>query len=138
MSFMADGTLLPRAPQPEGQHEQWAGRRNEKRATWLAPVNDANVPPKVWSGEFDVERRPSWMNRNSDQFEEKEFDDLSEKDEPFTVAWEESDAENPLNFSKGKKWMNAMVLAFAVFMVSIASSGFSQGRLMCHSNCILS
>lgn len=130
MSFMADHSLLPPAPQPyPHHHDAWAGRRRE---TWLGPVANASPPQPVWSGEFDVERRPSWVSRNSDRFEgEMGFgDELDEKqkDEPFPVGWAEDDVENPLNFAKGKKWTNAMILAFAVFMVSIASSGFSQGE----------
>lgn len=54
---------------------------------------------------------------------------LLEEKEAFSVQWEEGDVENPLNFSTRRRWANAMVLAFACFMVSIASSGFSQGRI---------
>lgn len=46
---------------------------------------------------------------------------------PFMVSWIENDPANPLNFTKGRKWMNAGILAIAVWTVSIASSGFSQG-----------
>lgn len=49
-------------------------------------------------------------------------------DEPYMISWMEGDPANPLNFTKGKKWMNAMILAIAVWTVSIASSGFSQGQ----------
>lgn len=49
-------------------------------------------------------------------------------DEPYMVSWTENDPANPLNFTKGKKWLNAMILATAVWTVSIASSGFSQGK----------
>lgn len=49
-------------------------------------------------------------------------------EEPYMVSWLENDPANPLNFSKGKKWLNALILALAVWTVSIASSGFSQGR----------
>ncbi|KAK7733131.1 hypothetical protein SLS53_008319 [Cytospora paraplurivora] len=48
-------------------------------------------------------------------------------DDPVLVSWMENDPANPLNFSKGKKWLNATILAIAVWTVSIASSGFSQG-----------
>ena len=49
-------------------------------------------------------------------------------DDPYMVSWTENDPANPLNFAKGKKWLNAMILAIAVWTVSIASSGFSQGQ----------
>jgi hypothetical protein len=93
----------------------------------LAPVAKQE---RVWTGEFDVERRPSWQSRNSDRWSGGlDLNDF-EKDgtkEPFMVDWEDGDLENPLNFAIGRKWFNAMLLAFACFMVSIASSGFSQG-----------
>lgn len=125
MSFLVDSTLLPRAPRENGQHEQWVG----KRQTWLAPVAQADVPERVWSGEFDVERRPSWAGRESGALNSNDELGLLKEKERFLVHWEEGDVQNPLNFGKGKKWMNAMCLAFACFMVSIASSGFSQGML---------
>jgi hypothetical protein len=49
-------------------------------------------------------------------------------DEPYMVSWVENDPANPLNFTKSKKWLNALILAIAVWTVSIASSGFSQGE----------
>lgn len=48
-------------------------------------------------------------------------------DDPIMISWIENDPANPLNFTKGKKWLNAMILAVAVWTVSVASSGFSQG-----------
>ncbi|KAF2641822.1 MFS general substrate transporter [Massarina eburnea CBS 473.64] len=128
MSFMVDDTLLPRAPPPHNMHQHWAGRRQ----TWLAPVTNEpeGLKERVWTGEFDVERRPSWVNRTSEGFEgDMGFSDekVGMENGSYLVQWEDGDVENPLNFAKGKKWTNAMILAFAVFMVSIASSGFSQG-----------
>lgn len=114
---------------------------------------------RVWSGEFDIERRPSWQSRNSDRWSddyflkklecqstlrekqldlvdgftvttkilEYHFQGTGTRDDPYLVTWIENDAGNPLNFSTLKKWLNALLLAFAVFIVSIASSGFSQG-----------
>lgn len=49
-------------------------------------------------------------------------------EDPFLVSWTENDPANPLNFTKGRKWTNALILALAVWTVSIASSGFSQGE----------
>lgn len=48
-------------------------------------------------------------------------------DDPIMISWIDDDPANPLNFTKGKKWLNALILAMAVWTVSIASSGFSQG-----------
>ncbi|KAF2442790.1 membrane transporter [Karstenula rhodostoma CBS 690.94] len=127
MSFLADGTLIPRVPVEHNQHEQWAGRRAERRQTWVAHVAQSEEPEKVWSGEFDVERRPSWVGRESGALNGDDEIALLKEKEQFLVQWEEGDVENPLNFGNGRKWMNAMILAFACFMVSIASSGFSQG-----------
>ncbi|CAN8104512.1 unnamed protein product [Discula destructiva] len=49
-------------------------------------------------------------------------------DEPYMISWVENDPANPLNFTKKRKWLNALILAKAVWTVSIASSGFSQGN----------
>lgn len=49
------------------------------------------------------------------------------EDDPYMISWIDNDPANPLNFTKGRKWMNALILAVAVWTVSIASSGFSQG-----------
>lgn len=128
MSFLADNTLLPRAPNPNNQHERWAGKRS--RHTWLNPVDAAGSPEKVWSGEFDVERRPSWVGRDSGASDGATDEKLSKMQDELLVHWKEGDVENPMNFSNGRKWANAMVLAFSCFMVSIASSGFSQGTII--------
>jgi hypothetical protein len=109
MSVLADDTLFPRQPPPYSQHKQWASSSGQHRETWSGL---AAVQPGMCSGESDVEKRGSWA-------EEKAV---------FEVAWEDNDVENPLNFASRKKWANAMILALAVFMVSIASSGFSQGE----------
>lgn len=55
------------------------------------------------------------------------FPGVGTADDPFMISWIENEPANPLNFAKGKKWLNAMILAVAVWTVSIASSGFSQG-----------
>jgi hypothetical protein len=127
MSFLVDSTLLPRAPGAIDQHEQWTGRRARRRQAWLAPVNQVGATNPVWSGECDDGRRPSWAGPESGALEADDEIALLKEKEQFLVQWEEGDVENPLNFAKGRKWMNAMILAFACFMVSIASSGFSQG-----------
>lgn len=49
-------------------------------------------------------------------------------EDPYMISWIDNDPANPLNFTKGKKWLNALILAMAVWTVSIASSGFSQGE----------
>ena len=100
-----------------------------QRQTWLSPMAKPDTKERVWSGEFDVERRPSWQSRDSKRWSDEDVEDFEKdvKKEPYPVDWEENDPENPLNFTTGKKWFNAMMLAFACFMVSIASSGFSQG-----------
>ncbi|KAJ4983452.1 major facilitator superfamily transporter [Stagonosporopsis vannaccii] len=129
MSAMVDSSLFPPPIQARNRHSAWAGR-SAQRQTWLAPVTEPDVKERVWSGEFDVERRPSWQSRASSRYSGELDVESLEKDakkEPYLVDWEESDVENPLNFTTGRKWFNAMMLAFACFMVSIASSGFSQG-----------
>jgi hypothetical protein len=85
---------------------------------------------RVWSGEFDVERRPSWQTRTSERWSGELDLEKFEKDfqmEVHMVDWVDGDVENPLNFASGRKLFIAMFLAFACFVVSIASSGFSQG-----------
>lgn len=50
------------------------------------------------------------------------------EEDPYMISWLDDDPANPLNFTKGRKWLNALILALAVWTVSVASSGFSQGR----------
>ncbi|KAF2999486.1 hypothetical protein E8E13_008661 [Curvularia kusanoi] len=121
MSVMVDSSLFPPSATPRLRHSAWIGGKNAQRQTWLSPMAKPDAP---WTGEFDVERRPSWQSRTSTMVAE-DFEDA--KKEPYLVDWEVQDPENPLNFGKGRKWFNAMMLAFACFIVSIASSGFSQG-----------
>ncbi|KAH8675943.1 membrane transporter [Xylariales sp. PMI_506] len=159
MSYMVGNSLLPSAP---SNRQTWAGQMKARnRMTWMNG-GPRQGDPTVWDGAFDVEKRQSWISRNSetwaDDFEiEKEkakwkepltqeqldqadgslvsvevlqysFKGYGTPEDPYLVRWMESDPANPLQFPNSKKWTNAMVLAFAVFMVSIASSGFSQGN----------
>ncbi|KAH7130425.1 major facilitator superfamily domain-containing protein [Dendryphion nanum] len=149
MSVMVDNSLFPQSRPRNTFHQQWVGRKEDEKAQ-LEPV---------WSGEFDVERRPSWVSRNSERFSgdfelekfrkkatvseeqfqycdkslltreimEYQFEGHGTERNPYLVMWIDNDTGNPLNFSTAKKWTNAMVLALAVFLVSIGSSGFSQG-----------
>lgn len=127
MSLLVNDTLLPRAQVANNQHEQWVGKGSNRRQTWLTPVDQSDVPERVCTEEINVERRPSWAGRDSGELLDDDEIGLQKGKDQFLVQWDEGDVENPLNFGKGKKWMNAMILAFACFMVSIASSGFSQG-----------
>jgi MFS family permease len=129
MSAMVDLSLFPPPLQARNRHSAWVGK-SAQRQTWLTPVVQTDLKEHVWSGEFEVERRPSWQLCTSDRWSGETDMNAFEKDAkkaPYLVNWEEGDVENPLNFSVGRKWFNAMMLAFACFMVSIASSGFSQG-----------
>jgi hypothetical protein len=101
MSFLADGTLLPRAPGANNQHEQWTGRRAGGRQTWL--MNQLGAPGQVWNGEFDVERRPSWAGRKSEALEADDEITLLKEKEQFLVQWEEGDVENPCTICPGAK-----------------------------------
>lgn len=128
MSAMMDSSLFPPPPPGGARHSAWIGRAAQ-RDTWLG--RELATKERVWTGEFDVERRPSWQTRGSDRWDGEVSlaqlaKDIAEKD-TLAVNWEVDDVENPLNFTSGRKWFNAMLLAFACFMVSIASSGFSQG-----------
>ncbi|KAK6068699.1 major facilitator superfamily transporter [Seiridium cupressi] len=157
MSYMVGNSLLPSAPR---EQQMWPGQARGNRTTWIddrAYQGDA----KLWDGSFEVEKRESWIGRNSDRWSgdfemEKEkakwkepltkeqldqadsnlvsldvlnydFPGYGTPEDPYLVRWIENDSANPMLYPKAKKWTNAMVLAFAVFMVSIASSGFSQG-----------
>jgi hypothetical protein len=154
MSFMVGNTLLPPST---STGQQWPGSRTVQRSTWLSPLQKSDSQEPVWKGEFDVERRPSFSPHASIDFEKEfekpkrrvtlNRDQLAQADEcliskavleypfegngttsdPYLVHWIPSDVGNPMNFTSTKKWTNAMILAFAIFMVSIASSGFSQG-----------
>lgn len=81
---------------------------------------------KAWDAEIDIEKTLDLSGKNSRVPIGSTEEELLEEEE-FLVHWEEGDSENPMNFSTMTKWTNAMILAFACFMVSIASSGFSQG-----------
>lgn len=177
MSFYVGDSLLPQAPTVP---DQWAGqsaaynrrsRYQANRATWMrniVKVEDDDGRP-IWNGNFDVEKRQSFVSRASgaskgswfrdsmdeDQFVVKPRNPLTAEqlakadpagglvtaevltypfpgegteDDPYRVSWMENDAANPLAFAKGRKWLNAIILAIAVWTVSIASSGFSQGE----------
>jgi hypothetical protein len=154
MSAMVGNTLLPPS---SSTGKQWPGSSAVKRSTWISPLQKAEPQTPVWQGEFDVERRPSFLSHSSLDFEkepekpkrrstikpeqiiqansshiseavlEYPFEGNGTTSDPYLVHWIPADVDNPMNFSSNKKWTNAMILAFAIFMVSIASSGFSQG-----------
>ncbi|KAF2124651.1 MFS general substrate transporter [Dothidotthia symphoricarpi CBS 119687] len=126
MSVLADSSLLPPPTQLRNRHSVWHGTNQANRQTWLAPVTQADVTERVWPGKFAVEQRDSWVTRTPNRWISLDDSDNLDTD-AFGVEWEEDDKENPLNFGTGRKWFNAMLLAFACFIVSIASSGFSQG-----------
>ncbi|KAI1335221.1 major facilitator superfamily domain-containing protein [Xylariaceae sp. FL0016] len=158
MSYLVGDSLLPEAPRTR---QIWPGQSKlGNRTTWIDDL-PKQQDARVWDGSFDVEKRASWISRNSDQWSadfeiEKEkvkwkepatkeqiaqadstlvsidvlshdFPGRGTEEKPYLVHWIENDRANPLLFSNAKKWINSMVLAFSVFMVSIASSGFSQG-----------
>ncbi|KAF7537384.1 hypothetical protein G7054_g3730 [Neopestalotiopsis clavispora] len=157
MSYMVGNSLLPSAPAAK---QVWPGHHRASRATWINN-RDYQNDAQLWDGSFEVEKRESWIGRNSDRWSEDfeiekekakwkepltkeqldqadsalvskeileyDFPGYGTPEDPYLVRWIENDSANPMLFPKGKKWTNAMVLAFAVFMVSIASSGFSQG-----------
>ncbi|KAI1497293.1 membrane transporter [Biscogniauxia marginata] len=56
-----------------------------------------------------------------------QFEGWGTPDKPFLVKWIENDPASPFMFAPSKKWIHSMILALTVFMVAIASSGFSQG-----------
>lgn len=49
------------------------------------------------------------------------------EEDPFVVEWIENDPRNPMLFSKPKKWVIALTMAFATLAVSFCSSAFSGG-----------
>lgn len=172
--YVGDGLL----PQSQRAPDQWAGQAQQRksrhgaRATWMHSVlkdyEEDSAP--IWEGNFDVEKRDSFVSRGGserswyrDTVDPEKFDYRKPRapltveqlkkadqagglvtkevllydfpgegtlDDPYMVSWMENDPANPLNFTKGKKWLNAMILAVAVWTVSIASSGFSQGKYL--------
>lgn len=132
LSVLVNDQLMPPPRQARNRHSIWTGATNDRRETWLGRVKQSEVPARVWNGEFDVEKRPSWMPRTPSRWSEgKDFEKYDEsldfEKAARLVQWKLNDPENPLEFATGRRWFNAMLLAFACFMVSIASSGFSQG-----------
>lgn len=177
MSFYVGDTLLPPMP---GQHDQWVGQNRKSRLnrqTWMKSDDCQDDENPIWEGNFDVEKRASFVTRSarssrqSDDSQGSWYRDDSDGEkygfvqprapltesqiakadpaggltttdvliypfpgegtveDPFMISWIENDPANPLNFAKGTKLLNAMILALAVWTVSIASSGFSQGML---------
>lgn len=157
MSYMVGNSLLPSAPrgqqawpgQARGNRSTWVDARNyqgdaklwdgsfevEKRDSWISRTSDR------WSEGFELEKeKAKWKEPlTPEQLAQADsalvsMDILNHdwkgygtSDDPYLVRWIENDPANPMLFTSAKKWTNAMVLASAVFMVSIASSGFSQG-----------
>ncbi|CAJ2507223.1 Uu.00g084090.m01.CDS01 [Anthostomella pinea] len=107
----------------------------EKRQSWISRGSDP------WSEDFDVEDEKSKWKQPPTKAQlaqaepslvsidilKHDFPGYGTSEEPYLVEWVENDPANPMKFSNSKKWANSMILAFAVFIVSIASSGFSQG-----------
>ncbi|KAI0768785.1 MFS general substrate transporter [Trametes elegans] len=48
-------------------------------------------------------------------------------DDPYVVDWDEGDAENPFNWSKGRRWGITSQVSMATFSVSFCSSCYSGG-----------
>ncbi|KAI1872809.1 hypothetical protein JX265_004814 [Neoarthrinium moseri] len=107
----------------------------EKRESWIS-----RTPDRLSDG-FEIEKeKAKWKQPlTKEQLDQADsalvsvdilnhdFEGYGTPEQPYLVRWIENDPANPMLFPKSRKWTNAMVLAFAVFMVSIASSGFSQG-----------
>lgn len=130
-------TWMSFAHAAERERPVWEGSFDvEKRASWISRTSDR------WSESFDLEKenlkaRDPITQEQLDQAKgplvTKEilthhFEGSGTESDPYLVQWIENDSGNPLEFSTQKKWTNAIILAFAVFIVSIASSGFSQGK----------
>ncbi|KAI0125858.1 major facilitator superfamily domain-containing protein [Xylariales sp. AK1849] len=120
----------------QGDAQVWDGSFDvEKRDSWINRGSDR------WSNGFEIEKEKAKWKKPLTQEQiaqadaslvsldilNHDFPGYGTPEDPYLVRWIENDPANPLQFPSSRKWMNAMVLAFAVFMVSIASSGFSQG-----------
>ncbi|KAL6703943.1 hypothetical protein ACN47E_008881 [Coniothyrium glycines] len=129
LSVLVDDQLVPRFPHPRIRHSTWvADTRQSRREVWVCGHDkEVGISQDVWPGTFDIERRPSLQFSDCNDANFGDAKDGAVQDEKNLVRWANDDKEDPLNLSKGRKWFNAMLLAFACFMVSIASSGFSQG-----------
>jgi hypothetical protein len=156
MSYMVGNSLLPSAApsgppvwpgQARGNRTTWIDDRQqvwdgsfdvEKRESWIGRTSER------WSDDFGIEKEKArWKEPlTKEQLAQAkgplvsvdilnyDFPGYGTPDDPYLVRWIENDPANPMVFPTKRKWTNAMVLAFAVFMVSIASSGFSQGMYM--------
>jgi hypothetical protein len=158
MSYMVGNALLPSAPNQhrwsgeakarnrmtwmnggprQGVPPVWEGSfAVEQRASWISRNSD------TWADDFEIEKeKAKWKQpvtqEQLDQADSSlvtvevlkyEYDGQGTPESPYLVRWMETDPANPLQVPNSKKWINAMILALAVFMVSIASSGFSQGK----------
>ena len=157
MSMMVSNTLLPAPISSERQWPAARPVKRNTYITPLEDLEDqASVWSKDFATKsFDLEKRQSFSSYNSIDFDkpkrrdslkpeqlaqadgglaakavlEYEFDGSGTEDDPYLVHWIPDDPANPMEFNTAKKWTNAMILAFAIFMVSIASSGFSQGTI---------
>lgn len=160
LSYLASNTLWPLRPDANSKAAWlnnvnnttvWSGSFEvEKRDSWVTRLSESD-------SDFDIDlekqarRMTQWPGeapprRGSDATTDKPtptgsdlvtpiilkypFDGSGTQDDPYMVQWIENDPANPLEFAKGKKWLNAMVLALACFIVSVASSGFSSGMIL--------
>lgn len=130
-------TWVDEGPPEIFNRRMWAGHFEvENRSSWISRNSDR------WSDDLDREKEkeksrepptPEQLAQaNSDLVSADilnyDFPGYGTPEDPYLISWIENDPANPMRFSQPKKWANAMGLAFAVFMVSIASSGFSQGK----------
>lgn len=187
LNMLVPDTLFPSADPVHENQQQWPGQNpnrksrysryaaKQKRQTWMAEVlddyrGDEEDKVPIWNGAFDVEKRDSYISRESERFSngfnvekeapryrepltkeqlaqadkclvsvdvlEYDFPGYGTEDDPYLVSWMETDPANPMKFPQGQKYLNATILAIAVWTVSVASSGFSQGEL--HSQPYLS
>lgn len=51
------------------------------------------------------------------------------KNDPFIVEFQQADPENPLNWGSARKWCIACIVTLSVFVVTFASSAYSESSV---------
>lgn len=66
----------------------------------------------------------------TDEIAKYEYEGSGTEDDPYVVEWIENDPRNPMQWSKTKKWVGCICMAFATLTVSFCSSAFTGGMVL--------
>ncbi|KAL7415351.1 MFS general substrate transporter [Mrakia frigida] len=87
----------------------------------LFPTKHVEKPNE--SSSFPAEKSA----RGHPEAEQHQVEALQHEGKIILVDWEENDPENPMNWSKGKKWLMTMLLCGMTLFIGLATSAYSVG-----------